>query len=111
MNISMKNGKVTIDGKTFKGSKVQINNNKVIVDGVVQEGELVGDINVVVHGDVETLENTNGKVEAINIGKVTTTNGNVICDKINGDVKTTNGNIHANAISGSVNTVNGDICR
>lgn len=100
---------VTIDGKTFKGGSVNIINGKVIVDGVTQDGELVGDINVTVSGDVDTISNTNGMVSANNVGSVQTTNGNVICEDIAGDAKTTNGDIRANVIYGKVSTVNGDI--
>lgn len=107
----MKNGKVTIDGKTFTGRNVQINNNKVVVDGVTQDGELVGDITVTVHGDVETLSNTNGKVNAVNVGSVTTTNGDVTCQTVKGNVRTTNGDVKSRIVGGTVNTVNGDITR
>ena len=109
MNLTMKNGKCVIDGKSFSGSNIQINGNKVIVDGVTQEGELVGDINVTVHGDVEMLENTNGNVKANNIGSVKTTNGKVTGDEISGDVTTVNGDVTARKILGKVTTVNGDI--
>lgn len=109
MNLTMKNGKCVIDGKSFSGSNIQINGNKVTVDGVVQDGELVGDITVTVHGDVETLENTNGNVKANNVGSVKTTNGKVTCDDVAGDVKTTNGDVTARKILGKVTTVNGDI--
>ena len=109
MNISMKNGKCVIDGKSFTGNNISINGNKVIVDGVTQDGELVGDITVTVHGDVEALENTNGNVKANNVGSVKTTNGKVTCVDVAGDVKTTNGDVNAKSILGKVTTVNGDI--
>jgi len=109
MNISMKNGKCVIDGKSFTGNSISINGNKVIVDGVTQDGELIGDITVTVHGDVETLENTNGNVKANNVGSIKTTNGKVTCDDVAGDVKTTNGDVSARKILGKVTTVNGDI--
>ena len=109
MNITMKNGKCTIDGKSFSGNNVQISGNKVIVDGVSQDGELVGDITVTVEGDVEVLESTNGNVRCNNVGSVKTTNGKVTCDDIAGDVKTTNGDVVAKTILGKVSTVNGDI--
>lgn len=109
MNLTMKNGKCVIDGKSFYGSNIQINGNKVTVDGVLQDGELVGDITVTVHGDVEVLENTNGNVKANNVGSVKTTNGQVTCDDVAGDVKTTNGDIIAKRILGSATTVSGDI--
>ena len=93
MNLQMKNGKVIIDGKTFTGSNVQINGNKVIVDGVTQSGELVGNISITVHGDVESIKTTNGTVTAGNVGSVETVNGSVHADKITGSVKTVNGSI------------------
>lgn len=113
MNISMKNGKVTIDGKTFSGNNVSINGNgKVIVDGKVQDGELVGEIHVSVIGDVESVENTNGSVTCQNAGRVQTTNGRVrVNGDVTGDVKTTNGDVTANVIKGKVSTVNGDITK
>jgi hypothetical protein len=100
---------ITIDGKDFKGSNIRITNGEVIVDGVTQEGELVGDINVTVNGDVAELTNTNGYVTAKNVGSIKTTNGNVTCEDVTGDVKTTNGDVRAKVIHGKVNTVNGDI--
>ena len=109
MNLTMKNGNCTIDGKSFSGSNIQINGNKVVVDGVVQNGELVGDINITVDGDVGSIENTNGTVSALNVGSVKTTNGNVTCSDVSGDVKTTNGDIKAKKINGKVTTVNGDV--
>lgn len=103
------NARVVVGGKEFSGNNIRIDGNKVIVDGVAQDGELVGDINVTVHGDVETLENTNGNVKANNVGSVKTTNGKVTCDDVSGDVKTTNGDVTARKILGKVTTVNGDI--
>lgn len=42
MNINMNgSGKVVIDGREFNGRNVQISGNKVIVDGVTQDGEIV----------------------------------------------------------------------
>ena len=109
MNLTMKNGKCTIDGKVFTGSNISINGNKVIVDGVTQVGELVGDINITVDGNVESITNTNGTVRALNVGSVKTTNGDVNCDDVSGDVSTTNGDVTAKKILGKVTSVNGDI--
>lgn len=55
MNISMKNGRVVIDGREFSGSNISIQGNQVIVDGIAQDGELVGPISVQVFGNVEQL--------------------------------------------------------
>lgn len=110
MNLNMNGGRVVIDGREFKGNNIKINGNKVIVDGVTQDGELVGDISVTVHGDVDTIENSNGTVSCNNAGSIQTTNGKVkVSGSVSGDVKTTNGNVHASSILGKVSTVNGDI--
>ncbi len=121
------NGNVTIDGKTFSGRNIQINNSKVIIDGVVQDGELVGDVNITVEGDVESIENSCGNVIARNVGdiktasgrvkcevvgrSVVTVSGDVNCGNVEGSVKTASGDVECKDIKGSVNTVSGDICR
>lgn len=109
MNLTMKNGKIEIDGKTFTGSNIQINGCKVIVDGVTQDGELVGDINITVDGDVESITNTHGSVSAKNVKNIKTVHGDVVCGDVSGDVKTTHGDIKSNSIKGSATTTFGDI--
>ena len=110
MKISMKNGKIVVDGKEFTGDIFSINDGKVIVDGVVQEGELVGDINIQVFGDVENLQNTNGVVECQKATAISTTNGTIkVKGDVTGNVTTTNGDVSASKIFGKVKTVNGDI--
>jgi hypothetical protein len=63
MNISMKNGIVTINGEAFIGRNIQINNEKVVVDGVVQSTQLTGDVSVTISGDVESLHAKACKVQ------------------------------------------------
>lgn len=109
MNLSMKSGKIVIDGKEFVGSNIQISGNKVIIDSVTQDGELVGDINITINGDVKSIENTSGVVSASNVGSVKTVSGDVYCADVSGDVKTVSGDVKATKIIGKVNTVSGDI--
>lgn len=111
MNIKMRGGSsVTIDGRTFSGSSISITGNKVIVDGVAQDGELVGDITVTVNGDCDTVENSNGNVEIKgSAGSVRTSNGRITCGNVTGDVTSSNGTITCGAVSGSVRTSNGNI--
>jgi DUF4097 and DUF4098 domain-containing protein YvlB len=96
MNIKGLNigGSVTIDGRTFRGNNISIDGSKVIVDGVVQEGELVGDVQVTVQGDCESVSTTNGDISVE--GSVKT-------------VSTVNGDVSAGSITGKTSTVNGDI--
>jgi adhesin HecA-like repeat protein len=109
MQVIMRNGRINIDGKDFVGSNVMIRNGKVTVDGVVQDGELVGDVNVTVHGDVERLENASGKVVANSAGSIHTQSGDVECGDVTGSIQTMSGDVDCGTIGGSVSTMSGDV--
>ena len=110
MNINMRSGgKVTIYGRTFSGRDVVIQNGKVVVDGKTQDGELVGDVSVVVHGDVEILENAGGSVTAQNIGSINTGSGDVRCGNVSGAIRTGSGDVQCDNVSGSIRTGSGDV--
>ena len=111
MNLSMKNGRIVVDGREFRGNNVTISDGKVVVDGVLQSGELTGDINIVVHGDIEKLQNTSGDVTAKNVGSIKTTSGDIKCEEVGGSISTVSGDVSCGDISGSVKTVSGDIER
>jgi hypothetical protein len=94
VNINMSgSGRVVIDGKEFKGSNISISGNRVVVDGVTQDGELVGDINITVHGDVELLESGSGNVKAENVGSINTGSGDVECYTVGGSIRTGSGDV------------------
>ena len=109
MNINMNNGRVVIDGKEFKGNNVVIRNGKVIVDGKTQDGELTGDVNVVVHGDVQSLENHAGNVTAQNVGEVSTGSGDVRCGNVSGSIRTGSGDVSCGNVGGNIRTGSGDV--
>lgn len=110
MNFKMKKrGNITIDGRDFIGRSVVINNNKVTIDGVQQEGELIGDINITVNGDIEKLENESGTVKARNIESASTMSGDIECGNITGSVSTMSGNIDCEDIGGGCSTMSGNI--
>ena len=111
MKINMKgsSSRVVIDGKEFVGRSISINGNTVEIDGVKQNGTLVGDINIEVHGNAESLSNESGQVNADNVGTLSTMSGDVICNDVLGSVKTMSGDVRADKISGSVSTMSGDV--
>ncbi|AUR89145.1 hypothetical protein NVP1121O_117 [Vibrio phage 1.121.O._10N.286.46.C4] len=111
MNITMKSSKgvVTIDGKSFSGKNVVISGDKVVIDGVTQEGSLVGDVTVTVTGDVETLSTQSGNVNADKVGSVKTASGDVTCGDVSTSVSTMSGDVRCKSIFGSVKTMSGDI--
>lgn len=76
-------GSVTIDGRSFSGRSISIDGDVVVVDGVVQQGSLVG--------------------------PVKTMSGDVRCNDVHGDVGTMSGDVTCNTITGNVKTMSGDI--
>ena len=109
MNFTMGSGRIVIDGREFKGKNVSIVGGKVTVDGMIQDGELTGDINVVIHGDVELLNNTSGSVTANNVGNLQTVSGDVNCKDVSGSIKTVSGDVDCGKVGGKINTVSGDV--
>jgi uncharacterized protein YjbJ (UPF0337 family) len=104
------NSRITIDGRDFVGRSVQINGNKVIIDGVEQTGSLVGPVSVTIHGNVEKIETGSGDVITTGgAGSISTESGDIRCGNVNGDVKTTSGDVTCDKIAGNVKTVSGDI--
>lgn len=103
-------GSVTIDGKSFRGRHVEIIDDLVIVNGVKQEGSLVGQISVTVHGDVEQLTTASGDVTVTGDCRgVTTTSGDVHCGDVAGEVRTVSGDVTCKQVMGNVRTVSGDV--
>lgn len=109
MNVSMKNGKVIIDGREFSGRSIQIKNDRVIVDGVTVDGSLSGPISVVIHGDVERLEAIDSVTVTGGCGSVRTVSGDVQCGQVSGDVQTVSGDVNCGPVTGNVKTVSGDV--
>jgi hypothetical protein len=93
--ISGGNSTVQINGVTYEGNNVSIVNGKVVVDGKTQEQALIGNIEVIVHGNPDVVESMSGDV---------TVHGNIA-----GSVNTMSGNVVAKAIGGSVSTMSGNI--
>lgn len=103
-------GTVTIDGRTLTGRHFSIEGDRVIVDGVVQGGSLVGPITVTVNGNAEQVETSSGNVDVSgSVGRLKTVSGDICCGDVTGDVSTTSGDIECGAITGNVRTVSGDI--
>ena len=110
MNISMRNGNISINGNVYKGNSVQISNGKVVVDGIEQSQVLEHKITVNVVGDVESIEAGSGDVFVSGgVGSLRTGSGDVKCGSVSGNVQTGSGDIDCGNIAGSVRTGSGDI--
>lgn len=104
------NGRINIDGRDFVGHNVTIKGDRVIVDGVEQDGSLVGPVSVTVHGDVEALDGGFAEVTVTgSCGSVKTMSGDVRCGDVTGDVGTMSGDVTCGKVAGNVKTMSGDI--
>ena len=103
------NSSVTINGKTYVGSNITINGNKVSVDGNVVEEAV--NININVTGNVEKI-NTTGDIEVHgSVGSAETGAGDIdIIGNVSGDVETGAGDIVIKGnVAGEVSTCAGSI--
>lgn len=119
--IGGRGGTVTVNGKTYRGKNVRIQNDVVYVDGKpVGEGastaaeggilhiEVTGDVgsiesdqSVTVNGNVQGSVNAGGSVNCGSVGGDVDAGGSVSSDSIGGDVDA-GGSVRAVQIQGSV---------
>lgn len=103
-------GRISIDGRDFVGRSIIIDGDTVIVDGVEQDGKLVGSITVNVHGDAESIETARGSVTVSgSAGPIKTLSGDVRCGNVTGSVQTMSGDVTCGTIGGSVSTMSGGV--
>lgn len=106
-----RNTQVTIDGRSFSGTNISIKNNKVIVDGVVQEGDLTGPISVAVSGDIDKIDagSCDTLVAGGNVGSIKSGSGDIDCGDVSGDIQTGSGDVDCNNVGGQIQTGSGDV--
>lgn len=110
---------VRINGKTYtsSSSNISIINGKVTIDGVAQDGEplsgvvkleLTGDLaslktdaSVTMSGNVQGDVDAGGSVACGNVGKDVDAGGSVNCDNIGGNVDA-GGSVNCGKVSGDV---------
>jgi len=104
---------IQVGNKTYRGNNISIVGNKVTIDGVVQDEDLVAGsgniINVVVHGNVEAINNESGEVTAHDVHNLTTSSGKVQCKNVTGDVNTSSGDVTCLSVGGDISTSSGEI--
>lgn len=111
-SILNKMSKININNSSYEGKNISIINNKVYIDGkLVDIKDNIKEINIIVEGDLNTLESGSGNVIVKgNAESVSTGSGNVRVDGlIKGDVKTGSGNVNCSNVNGNVKTGSGDI--
>lgn len=103
---------ITINGATYEGENLIINNNSghIQIDNqIISINNRV--ININVSGDLEVLEVSSANtIEIIgNAGEVNTASGNIQVDKVLGNANSVSGSIYANEIIGNVSTISGSV--
>src|SRR4029450_10696216 len=78
---------VTIDGRRFRGSRIEITERgQVLIDGVVEEDTLHGRVEIhVIEGVIEDLE-VSGDVHCGTVKGDVDAGGSVTCGNVGGDV-------------------------
>jgi hypothetical protein len=109
-NVRIENGKVYVDGNLVEGGK----DDKVInilIEGNLDRLDVDYCNNIVVDGDVNTLESVSGAVKANTVkGDINTTSGKVeVAGNVEGNVETVSGKVQGNVFNGKVKTLSGNI--
>ena len=104
---------VRINGVTFSGNSVSIKNGKVSIDGEVIDTGTEKNIRIEVTGNIEKINAD--ACDSISVsgtaGPITTMSGDVTCGNVDGSVSTMSGDVRCGVVCGSVSTMSGDIIR
>lgn len=111
MKVSGIKGFAIINGESFSGKSISIENGVVKVDGEVKATTGAEDsVRVEINGDCDRVELVAGTVWCRSAGSVSTASGDVT---VNGDIKgnaiTMSGDITARSVLGQANSMSGDI--
>lgn len=111
MNISNINGKITVNGKTYKGNDVSVKNNEIYIDGKLVDKATT--IEITINGDVGKIDNGAGDI-TINgnvTGNVSNDVGDIKCGNVGGNISNDVGDIECGNVEGKVSTSVGDVRR
>jgi len=98
----------------LNGESVTITNGQVLINGMtIEEYEKQQHckviINVTVEGNCDKITNCDEVIVNGDCNTISTVNGDIKCNAVNGNVSTLNGDVTCKEISGSVSTINGNI--
>lgn len=113
LNITGNNNIVTINDRTYSGTNISIIDGVITMDGQSITKLDTFKVDVVIHGDCNVVQTTQGNITAngnINCA-VTTSQGDItVNNHVTGDVSTSMGNIDINGnVTGNVKTSIGNI--
>ena len=77
---------VTINGKTYQGNNITINNGNVVIDGRQEDGQLNGVVEIrITEGNLDSLT-TDASVNCGHVTGTVTAGGSVNCGSVGGNV-------------------------
>lgn len=98
-----------INGKSFFGKSIVINQSTIVIDGVTVSQNMP-QIKVEIMGSCEAISTMSGDVYvADTAGPISTQSGDVECRNVLGSVTTMSGGVECGVVSGSVSTMSGDV--
>lgn len=103
---------IILNGKSFLGRALRIEQRgDVFIDGKRIELERSPKIDIVVHGNLDSLEVGAANSIAVqgSAGRVSTGSGDVKCGAVTGDVSTGSGGVECGAVQGNISTGSGDV--
>ena len=103
---------IRINNKSFSGNNIVVSNNKVYIDGKLQEQDgNERNISIVVEGNISTLQvDVCDKIEIKGeVGSVKTSSGDVDCGNVKGRVHTMSGDVMCDDVYGGISTMSGDV--
>jgi hypothetical protein len=114
MKMVTNNAEVSINGKNTIFSEMLVKKTSdgatvVMIDGLPYIGEDL-DINIEVHGDIESIILGSGSIKCNDItGGISTVSGDIFCNDVHGNITNTSGDINCEDVAGNVNTISGDV--
>jgi len=107
---SKKKTTVIVDGVSYTGKHVVIEDGIVTIDGDNKTQKIGHIVHVEIQGDCDQIYNAAGNISVSgNAKKVETASGDVECGDVSGDVKSMSGDITCGNVAGSIQTMSGDV--
>lgn len=105
---------ILLNGLKFLGRTLKIERHagdtRIYIDGNRIEMSVGPKIDIVVHGDLESLDVGSATVDIKgSAGTVSTGSGDVTCGAVTGDVSTGSGEVECGNVQGGITTSSGDV--
>lgn len=95
-------GTISINGVTYSGNNVVMQNGRIFIDGVEQKESATGRVElVVVNGPLQNLT-VDGSVQCGDVLGSIQAGGSVQCEGVNGSINA-GGSVHCGPVGGAIN--------